>query len=335
MHLEQVTMKIQQETIIHSLNLTINPGEIFVLMGPSGSGKTTLLKGIARLIPFETGNQSWKSGKGTTGLVFQEPRLFPHLTVLENIVFGLRVKGIPVKQRKAQGRIFLNKLQLENLENRYPHQLSGGQQQRVALGRALILKPDLLLLDEPFASLDTSLRQDLIEWLYDLKRKLGFSVLWVTHYLDEALSVADRIGIILDGTLQQIGTPSELFQEPASEKIAQFLSLPNRFARDQWSNWVQGDLKVPQSKNRGWIDANQFELIDEECWQYPVNRKEPVVIISGAVTKVRPGRDGYSITVNSNNQLLDVNTIGWGRIPLLQEKITIKVPFEKIHWYSE
>jgi putative spermidine/putrescine transport system ATP-binding protein len=175
----------------------------------------------------------------------------------------------------------------------------------------------------------------LIEWLYDLQRKLGFSVLWVTHYLDEALSVADRIGIILDGTLQQIGTPLEIFQEPASEKIAQFLSLPNRFSRDQWSNWVQGELKVPHTKNRGWIDANQFELIDEECWPDPVNRKEPVVIISGAVTRVRPGRDGYSITVNSNNQLIDVNPIGWGRIPLLQEKITIKVPFEKIHWYSE
>ena len=153
MKLEQVNIQIHQDNIINSLSLSINPGEIFVLMGPSGSGKTTLLKGIAGLLPLTSGRISWESGTGSTGLVFQEPRLFPHLTVLENIAFGLRVKGIPAKERRQQARDFLKSLQLENLENRYPHQLSGGQQQRVSLGRALILNPDLLLLDEPFASL--------------------------------------------------------------------------------------------------------------------------------------------------------------------------------------
>jgi ABC-type sugar transport system ATPase subunit len=335
MRLEQITIHILEENIISSLDLTINPGEILVLMGPSGSGKTTLLKGIAGLIPLASGKQTWENGIGTTGLVFQEPRLFPHLTVLENIAFGLRVKGIPAKERRIQVRCFLKNLQLESLENRYPHQLSGGQQQRVSLGRALILNPDLLLLDEPFASLDTSLRLDLIEWLSELQRKLGFSILWVTHYLDEALSVADRIGIMSDGTLMQIGTPSELFQKPSSERIAQFLSLPNRFSSEQWSRWFQGVLTVPHEMSRGWIDSTHLQLIDIECTSSVGNGDLQACIIHGVVTKVRPSREGFSIVVLADHESLDVNTSGWKRVPVVQETIRLRIPFEQIHWYTE
>ncbi|MFF2446099.1 ABC transporter ATP-binding protein [Neobacillus sp. NPDC058068] len=335
MQLEQINIQINNESIINLVDLKVNSGEIFVLMGPSGSGKTTLLKGIAGLLPFASGKQTWENGTGTTGLVFQEPRLFPHLTVLENISFGLRVKGIPAKERKKAARDFLKHLQLDGLEKRYPHQLSGGQQQRVSLGRALILNPDLLLLDEPFASLDTTLRQDLIEWLYVLQRKLGFSILWVTHYLDEALSVADRIGIILEGRLQQIGTPSEIFQNPDSEKIAQFLSLPNRFSKEQWSKWFHGELKVLPTQNRGWIDPNHLQLFDGEYKQDDEVREESACMIPATVKKVRPSREGYSITVIADNQSLDVNTTGWKTVPLVKEKIRIRVPFAQIHWYSE
>ncbi len=232
-------------------------------------------------------------------------------------------------------RDFLKNLQLDSLEKRFPHQLSGGQQQRVSLGRALILNPDLLLLDEPFASLDTSLRQDLIEWLYELQRKLGFSILWVTHYIDEALSVADRIGIILNGGLQQIGIPSELFQKPASEKIALFLSLPNRFSRGQWSKWFQSELNGLQTQDRGWIDPKHLQLIDGENRSVEGKLEETECIISGFVTKVRPSREGYSIIVLADNESLEVNTTGWKRVPKLKEKIRIRVPFEHIHWYSE
>lgn len=336
MHLDQVTIKIHQDSIINSLSLSIHPGEIFVLMGPSGSGKTTLLKGIAGLLSLTSGRISWENGIGTTGLVFQEPRLFPHLTVLENIAFGLRVQGVATKERKLQAGNFLKSLQLENLGNRYPHQLSGGQQQRVSLGRALILNPDLLLLDEPFASLDTSLREDLISWLYQLQRRLGFSILWVTHYIDEALSIADRIGIIFEGKLQQIGNPSEIFQQPASEKIAHFLSLPNRFSKQQWQNWFQRDLPLPQTLNRGWIDSNHLQIIDEES-QLPSNGiKEGLYsIISGFIMKVKPNREGYTLTIQSNSETLEVSTIGWSKVPALQESIKIKIMFEHIYWYSE
>lgn len=332
MQLEQVTIQIHQDDIIQSLSLSINSGEIFVLMGPSGSGKTTLLKGIAGLLPLTSGRISWEHGKGSTGLVFQEPRLFPHLTVLENIAFGLRVKGISAKERRIQAGNFLKSLQLENLENRYPHQLSGGQQQRVSLGRALILNPDLLLLDEPFASLDTSLREDLISWLHQLQRNLGFSILWVTHYIDEALSIADRIGVIFEGKLQQIGRPAEIFQQPSSEKIAQFLSLPNRYSKEQWQCWFQSDLPVPLTLTRGWIDSNHLQIINEES-QHPKN--ELYCIISGVITKVKPNRDGYTLTIQSNSETLEALTIGWKKVPFLQENIKISIMFDHIYWYSE
>jgi ABC-type sulfate/molybdate transport systems ATPase subunit len=143
-------------------------------------------------LPLSAGSFDWEGNDGTMGLVFQEPRLFPHMTVLENVGFGLRARGMARQKRHHEVRKFLEILKLTDLENRYPHELSGGQQQRVALGRMLILKPDLLLLDEPFASLDTPLRIELSEWLYKLQREQGFSILWVTHYMDEAFSVADR-----------------------------------------------------------------------------------------------------------------------------------------------
>ncbi|MEH7075259.1 ABC transporter ATP-binding protein [Neobacillus drentensis] len=335
MQLEQINIQINETVIIKDLDLQIKPKEIFVLMGPSGSGKTTLLKGIAGLIPFTAGKQTWESGKGTTGIVFQEPRLFPHLTVIENIAFGLRVKGTPVRERNNKASAFLKRLQLDQLEDRYPHQLSGGQQQRVALGRALILSPTLLLLDEPFASLDTSLRTDLIDWMYSLQRKLGFSILWVTHYLDEALSVADRIGVMLDGRLQQIAAPVELFQHPSSENIAQFLSLPNRMTRLQWSKWFKGEIKVPATKNMGWIDPNHMQIVHGEHKQENITNDRPSSIITAVVTKVKPSKEGFSVTVSADNLPLDINMIGWGRIPRLEESVKIKIPFEKILWYTK
>lgn len=328
MQLEKMQIEINKVKIIHSLDLLINPGEIFVLMGPSGSGKTTLLKGIAGLVPVTSGRINWKKGHGSTGLVFQEPRLFPHLTVLENISFGLKVRGIPAKERRSKALEFLTYLQLEGLENRYPHQLSGGQQQRVSLGRALVLNPDLLLLDEPFASLDTSLRKDLISWLYDLQRKLGFSILWVTHYLDEALSVADMVGVMLEGQLRQVGTPAELFQQPASEKIARFLSLPNRFSKERWSGWFKGKFALPEKFNRGWIDPSQLEMIGETD-----SFEERAGILTGIITKVRPSREGFSITVAVDGAEMEVTMTGWERVPVIDEKIYVRVPVDQIHWY--
>ncbi|WML43889.1 ATP-binding cassette domain-containing protein [Neobacillus sp. PS3-40] len=335
MLLKQINIHYQEANIITDFELHIQSGEIFVLMGPSGSGKTTLLKGIAGLVPIASGEQCWENGTGTVGMVFQEPRLFPHLTVLENISFGLRVQGVPRKERTVQAGEFLKILQLDGLEDRYPHQLSGGQQQRVSLGRTLILKPDLLLLDEPFASLDTPLRLELIDWLYHFQRENQFSIIWVTHFLDEAFSVADRIGIMIEGSLKQAGRPAELYQQPSSEKIASFLSLPNRLTREQWQKCFQCDLSTLPTKERGWIPANGLQLIDKQLLPEISKEEKLLGFISGIVIKIIPGNDGFSVIVKSDDCLLEINSIEWNSIPELNEEVYIKIPFERIIWYHQ
>ncbi len=331
MKLKGIHINYRETGIITDLNLDIRPGEIFVLMGPSGSGKTTLLKGIAGLVPLTSGEQIWENGTGKVGLVFQEPRLFPHLTVLENIEFSLRVKGVSRKERQERSGKLIKILQLDGMENRFPHELSGGQQQRVSLGRSLILKPDLLLLDEPFSSLDTPLRRELTEWLYQFQRETGFPIIWVTHFFDEAFSVADRIGILINGVLEQVGRPAELYQKPASEKIASFLSLPNRFSRKQWQKWFQSELTSLPTNEWGWIPANGLKLIDKKCSLI----NEGSGIISGTVTKTIPGSEGFSVLVKSDDCILEINSVEWNSIPELGEEAKISVPFERIYWYHE
>ncbi|MGJ7911274.1 ABC transporter ATP-binding protein [Neobacillus sp. LXY-1] len=332
MLLKDISIKHQKTDVIQSIDLSIDSGEVFVLMGPSGSGKSTLLKGIAGLLPLSSGLITWEKDKGTVGLVFQEPRLFPHLTVLENITFGLRTKRIPVKERRAKGKQFLKILRLENLENHYPHQLSGGQQQRVSLGRSLMLKPNLLLLDEPFSSLDTTLRLELIDWLLQLQKELGFSVIWVTHYLDEAFSVADRIGILMGGKLLQVAVPEVLFQSPASERVASFLSLPNRFPREQWQKWFQIDGMTSEINDMGWIPATKLQIVDEAATNL---EKDKVAYISGEVVRKVPGKDGYSLFLQSGEVILEVIIAGWENVPNLHSKVKVRVSFDQIHWYSK
>lgn len=331
MLLEQISIRYNQENIISHLDLDIRPGEIFVLMGPSGSGKTTLLKGIADLLPITSGKISWIKGSAKVGLVFQEPRLFPHMTVIDNIAFSLRIQGIPREDREKQAHHFIKILKLDGLEDRLPHQLSGGQQQRVSLGRTLILKPNLLLLDEPFASLDPSLRMELIEWLYQFQRKMGFSILWVTHFLEEAFSVADRIGIMIEGSLKQVGKPQELFQNPSSEIVASFLSLPNRFSRDQWQKWFQYDLQ--QTKERGWISPFRLQIIHST--EESLIENKMAGYITGVVTKILPGKDGLSMIIKSQNCLVEARILESGKAPKLNRVVTVKIPFDQINWYHE
>jgi ABC-type sugar transport system ATPase subunit len=329
MLLKQVSIRYNDENIIRNLDLRIHPGEIFVLLGPSGSGKTTLLKGIAGLLPITSGNLCWENQAGTVGLVFQEPRLFPHMTVLDNIAFSLRVKGVSKRERREQAQNFIKILQLEGLENRLPHELSGGQKQRVSLGRTLIVKPDLLLLDEPFSSLDPSLRVELTEWIYQFQRKMGFSILWVTHFLEEAFSVADRIGILLKGTMEQVDKPSELFTNPSSERVASFLSLPNRFSREQWQTWFECDLWMKPTMERGWISPSRLRVVNQN------SIPESDGLILGEVIKTLPGKDGMTLILKSDDCLIEVGNLDNRFVPDMHEKVSVRVPFEKIVWYHD
>jgi len=228
-------------TALKDINLKISTGELVALLGPSGSGKTTLLRIIAGLEVANQGCILFNGEDATSrnvqqrhvGFVFQHYALFRHMTVSENIAFGLKVRPRhtrpSAKEIQAKVQQLLDLIKLEGLANRYPTQLSGGQRQRVALARALAVEPQVLLLDEPFGALDAKVRKELRRWLRRLHDELHVTSVFVTHDQEEALDVADRIVILNDGQIEQMGTPEEVYEHPKSSFVYDFLGNVNLF----------------------------------------------------------------------------------------------------------
>jgi sulfate transport system ATP-binding protein len=238
---------------LHGVSLKVESGELVALLGPSGSGKTTLLRVIGGLeFPDSADSRVLFYGEDVTGLpahkrrvgfVFQHYALFRHLTVFENVAFGLRVQPFWKRPREPVIRERVEKLlklvQLETLAERYPAQLSGGQRQRVALARALAVEPKVLLLDEPFGALDAKVRKELRHWLRKLHEEIHVTTLFVTHDQEEALEVADRVAILHEGRLEQIGTPAEIYDHPATPFVCDFLGQVNTLAGRACAGAVQ------------------------------------------------------------------------------------------------
>lgn len=238
---QNISKKFGQFNALDSVNLEIPTGELVALLGPSGSGKTTLLRIIAGLEFADSGNVLFDDEDITerntrdrrVGFVFQHYALFRHMTVFENIAFGLKVR--PRKFRPPKDNIhykvneLLKLIQLRNLANRYPSQLSGGQRQRVALARALAVEPSVLLLDEPFGSLDAKVRLELRRWLRQLHDEVHITSVFVTHDQDEALEVSDRVAVMNQGHIEQVGTPNDVYHQPATAFVYNFLGNVNLF----------------------------------------------------------------------------------------------------------
>ncbi|MDY0206635.1 MAG: sulfate ABC transporter ATP-binding protein [Pseudomonas sp.] len=235
----QVHKQFGNFTALNNINLNIEAGELVALLGPSGCGKTTLLRIIAGLETPDTGNILFNGDdvsrrdvrKRNVGFVFQHYALFRHMTVFDNVAFGLRMK--PRRERPSEAVIaekvqeLLRMVQLDWLSDRYPEQLSGGQRQRIALARALAVEPQILLLDEPFGALDAKVRKELRRWLADLHEDINLTSVFVTHDQEEAMEVADRIVVMNKGVIEQIGTPAEVYENPASEFVYHFLGDSN------------------------------------------------------------------------------------------------------------
>ncbi len=227
---------------LRDVSLDIQSGELIALLGPSGCGKTTLLRIIAGLEAPDTGNIGFHgedvSGRDVrdrnVGFVFQHYALFRHMTVFDNVAFGLRMK--PRRERPSEAQIaskvheLLNMVQLDWLADRYPEQLSGGQRQRIALARALAVEPKILLLDEPFGALDAKVRKELRRWLARLHEEIHLTSVFVTHDQEEAMEVADRIVVMNKGQIEQVGSPGEVYEQPASDFVYHFLGDSNRLA---------------------------------------------------------------------------------------------------------
>lgn len=263
--LQNISKTFGKFQALKNINLTIPSGELVALLGPSGSGKTTLLRIIAGLeIPDpksgpmlfdgEDVNKQPISERGV-GFVFQHYALFRNMNVFENIAFGLKVR--PKKLRPSKKFIeskvneLLKLIHLGGLANRYPHQLSGGQRQRVALARALAVEPQVLLLDEPFGALDAKVRLELRRWLRRLHDEIGVTSVFVTHDQDEALDLADRVSVLNQGRIEQVGTPYEIFHQPKTEFVLNFLGNVNFF------HGSAGDGKVVLGRIN--INAPQFK----------------------------------------------------------------------------
>lgn len=299
LELHQVTKQYPQQAIpaISQVNLTLGKGELLALLGPSGCGKTTLLRTIAG---FETPDAGWIElaqqpvcGQGSTipperrdvGIVFQDYALFPHLTVVENVAFGLkhlkRHRRLPHQQIRSLAEESLRLVGLDGLEKRYPHALSGGQQQRVALARALAPRPSLVLLDEPFSNLDVQVRLYLRQEVRSILKGVGASGIFVTHDQQEALAIADRVAVMRDGRIEQLASPEEIYGQPASRFIADFVTQANFIDAHRLADGWQTALGVVDSTLVQPTQAASGSLMirQEELHLKPAEASDTAVIV--------------------------------------------------------
>ena len=243
--------------VIDDLNLTIENGELFTLLGPSGCGKTTLLRMIAGFNSIEGGDfffgetriNDMEPSKRNIGMVFQNYAFFPHLTVRDNVAFGLKQRKVAKEELETRTDEYLKLMQIDQFADRKPDQLSGGQQQRVALARALVINPDVLLMDEPLSNLDAKLRVDMRQAIRDIQRSIGITTVYVTHDQEEAMTISDHIAVMNLGEIQQVGSPKELYHKPHNEFVANFIGKTNLI-----------DAKIIKENNKTFLQIGEYKL---------------------------------------------------------------------------
>lgn len=285
LHLDRITKQFSAHSTpaVDNVTLPLKQGELLGLLGPSGCGKTTLLRIIAGFEDPSSGTVELAgrmvAGKGcrvppeqrNTGMVFQDYALFPHLTITENIAFGLQRKGERFAKEQIKQRIseVLSLVGLTGLEKRYPHELSGGQQQRVALARALAPQPALILLDEPLSNLDVQVRQHLRHEIRHILKAAGTSAIFVTHDQEEALAISDRIGVMRHGKLEQLGSPEEIYIQPASRFVAEFVTQANFIPAKRQGNTWQTEIGAWEIPTIGTPETGEVMIRQEDILLKP------------------------------------------------------------------
>ena len=232
---DNVTKAYGKNIVIQGLSAEIRPGEFFTLLGPSGCGKTTLLRMIIGFNTIEGGEirvndkviNNIPTNKRNMGMVFQNYAVFPHMNVRDNVAYGLKTRRMPRAERYKKADEILKLVRIDQYADRMPAQLSGGQQQRVALARAIVIEPEVLLMDEPLSNLDAKLRVEMRNVIKQIQHQIGITTVYVTHDQEEALAISDRIAVMNDGVIQQIGTPKHIYQRPANEFVSTFIGLSN------------------------------------------------------------------------------------------------------------
>lgn len=270
----------KKNNILENLNLKVKKGELVSLLGPSGCGKTTTLRVVAGFIEptagkFLLGDKDYTKipvHNRNFGLVFQSYALFPHLTVEENVAFGLKMKKVSKEEIKTKVAEILETVDMSHLAKRYPKELSGGQRQRVAIARALVIEPSLLLLDEPLSNLDAKLRLKMRVEIRKLQQKLGITTLFVTHDQEECFSISDRVAVLNKGVIEQFDTPENIYSNPATEFVARFVGFENfidlvKTSDDTYESESGTILKVTRAKEKntakGTIRPDDIKIVDE------------------------------------------------------------------------
>lgn len=233
--IDNVTKAYGKNIVIQGLSAEIQPGEFFTLLGPSGCGKTTLLRMIIGFNSIEGGEirvdgkviNQIPTNRRNMGMVFQNYAVFPHMSVRDNVTYGLKTRHVPKAERYKRADEILKLVKIDDYADRMPTQLSGGQQQRVALARAIVIQPEVLLMDEPLSNLDAKLRVEMRNVIKRIQRQVGITTVYVTHDQEEALAISDRIAVMHGGVIQQIGTPKHIYQRPANEFVSSFIGLSN------------------------------------------------------------------------------------------------------------
>ena len=261
--IEDLHISFGKTKVLQGINLDIEPGEFFAFLGPSGSGKSTLLRAIAGFGPIPEGKilindeeiASLPPWKRDVGMVFQNYALWPHLTVQKNVAFGLEERKIPKAEIAERVKEALDMVGLSHLAGRHPSQLSGGQQQRVALARTIVVRPRLLLLDEPLSNLDANLRVQMRTDIRNLQRRLGLTTIFVTHDQEEANTISDRMAVLDKGVIQQVGSPMDLYDYPTNRFVAHFLGT---------TNFIEGELVEKKDGGKVLHTKEGLEIVLDE-----------------------------------------------------------------------
>ncbi len=343
----ELVKKYGQNTVIPKLDLKIRKGEFFTLLGPSGCGKTTLLRMVAGFNSIEGGTISFNdrvindldAGKRNIGMVFQNYAVFPHLTVAGNVRFGLDNRKVSKAEAQKRVEEVLKVVKIDNLKDRLPQNMSGGQQQRITLARAIVIEPDVLLMDEPLSNLDAKLRVEMRDVIKELQHKVGITTIYVTHDQEEAMAVSDRIAVMKDGVIQQVGRPRSIYHRPANIFVATFIGSSNiihgRLLRGDFGYRIQiGEYVNP-------IEGIEEQKVKDEAVLVSI-RPEDFVI-----SKDQSGLKGRVISSvflgNSTRYDIELET---GDVVMLMEestetdhlipdsKVYLKVKTEKINVYD-
>ncbi|MDZ4132799.1 MAG: ABC transporter ATP-binding protein [Dethiobacteria bacterium] len=331
LRVENVVKTFGDITALAGVSVDVKRGEIVCFLGPSGCGKTTLLRVIGGFYEQEQGNiyldgeliNGVPPEKRDTVMFFQNYALFPHMTVFENVTYGLRVRRVPRPEIKQRAADILSLIQLEGMEERFPNQLSGGQQQRVALARALILNPKLLLLDEPLSNLDAKLRSYMRDEITKIRENLNLTIIFVTHDQEEAMSIADKIAVMRGGLIEQIGHPLNIYRYPDSTYVANFVGSANFLKATVTGADHKGSVEIDTAMGRLKMTAPQKDYTIGET-VVAVIRPENVRVIFGTETDhEHAGGEALSGTVLKGTYLgsLIIYTI-----KVRDEIITVTVP---------